>query len=470
MHESYEPYYEEEGIFEAINRYEEMVRKNHTQFFDLCDFENIIDYYIDKQNFKEAHQAIDYSITQHPYASSLKFRLAQVYIQSGKPTRGIRLLKEIEHFEYQSSDYHLMVGVASNLLGKKEEARSAFDKAIHFANDDRDDVIFNIAYAYMNTRRFRLAIHYLKLALEINPQNLSAIYELAMIYERLERLEEAIQCYKNYLDVEPFAYNIWINLGMNYTNLGQFDNAIDAYDYALAIDPQLTPALFSKANTLINAKRISDAIDVYSEILEFEAENIQAYCFIGECYEKLGQFKHALAFYKSALLVDNSYAEAWYGMGMTNYHLKNYDEAIRCFQAACEIDPESSDYWFMVGETFLLTEQNNKAISSFRRVVELDPNDYEAWVNLSELIHKTLGLNEAIALAQKAHRLNKDSAALCYQLSLLYAYSDDKLHASDYFLKGLELDYTEHKEFIKSFRSTGMYHAMKTLANKFSKR
>jgi hypothetical protein len=74
MSEGQESYYEEEGIFESIIRFEEMLNTNSTIYFDVYEFENIIDYYLDQHNIHNAKAAIECGLKQHPKATSIKLR------------------------------------------------------------------------------------------------------------------------------------------------------------------------------------------------------------------------------------------------------------------------------------------------------------------------------------------------------------------------------------------------------------
>lgn len=228
MNESQESYFEEEGIIESINRFEEMLNANSTFYFDVYEFENIIDYYLDQHNVHNAKAAIECGLKQHPKATSIKLRLAQTYIQNGKPSKGLHFLREIESIESSNGDFYLLKGTALNILGKKENAKSAFDRAIRLATEEKDEVIFSIAFSYLNTRRYDLAIKYLLLAHEVNSVNIIVLQEIAMVYERTDQLEKSIIYYNKYLNIEPYAEHIWFNLGMVYTSLDENDKAIDA--------------------------------------------------------------------------------------------------------------------------------------------------------------------------------------------------------------------------------------------------
>jgi tetratricopeptide (TPR) repeat protein len=449
MQESQEHYFEEESLYQAITRFEDMIKSNTTVYFDVCEFEVIVDYYLDKHHFIKAEEATKIGLKQHPAASELKIRLAQLYVHSGKPAKGIRLLRDIELLEASNSDFYLLKGTALNLLGKKEESSQAFDEAIKFAADAKDEVVYNIALSYVSNGRYKEAISYLKLAYEINPQNTEVIHELALVYERIDDLQSCVNYYNILLDLEPFNDGVWFNLGLIYSGLDLTKEALNAFDYAIAIRPTNVSALFSKANVLVNENEYKEAIQTYHEIHDVEPSNVQAYTYIGECYDKLGYAKRSIFYFKRALEIDEEFSDAWYGLGIALFQQDNYEESIAYFKKAINIDPENPDFWFMLGEVYRKLDLIEKSAEAYNRTVELDPNDFEAWICRAELSYSNNhDVSGAINILKKAYQFNKDNSTINYQLATYYFHNNQSRLGCDFFEKGLKINFKEHEEFI----------------------
>lgn len=467
MNDSFESFFEEEGLFESINRFEEMVSRNASCYFDVYEFENIIDYYIDQHNFNQAKAAIDRGLKQHPYSSSFKLRLAHIYIQNGKPSKGLHILREIEPIEATSADFYLLKGTALNVLGKKDGAHSAFDKAIQLSIDNKDDVVFSIAYSYLNTRRYNLAIKYLLLALDINPGNLSVVQELALVYEKIDQLEKSIEYYKKYLELDPFAEHIWYSLGMVYSTREEHDKAIDAYDFAISICPDYVSAYFSKANTLVNIENFKEAIESYQQIIYLEPENVQAYTYVGECFDKLDLHKRAIYYFRKALAIDKKCGDAWYGLGMAYFNMEEYSNCLNYFIHANRLDPENPDYWYMLGEAYRKLNILDKSAESYHRAVELDPNDFEAWLSHADIFFIENKLNEAITVLNKAYQYNNEISTINYNLAAYYLYDNQPQLAVKYFEKGLSINYGEHNDLLNRYPITSKNESFTQLIKKY---
>lgn len=469
MQESYDHYFEEESLYQAINRFEDMIKSNTTCYFDVCEFEVIIDYYLDQHNFRHAEEAITVGIGQHPGAYEIKYRLAQLYIQSGKPSKGLRILRNIENIEATNSDFYLLKGSALNILGKREEARQAFDEAIKYASESKDDVIYNIAYSHINTRSYKIALKYLELAFEVNPQNTTVIQEIALVCERMDELDKCIDYYKKYLEIDPFNDSIWLSLGITYSSMNKTENALEAYEYAIAIRPESVSALFSKANTLVNIGDNKEAVVAYNEILDLEPDNVQALTYIGECYEKMAFYKRSEYYFKRAIELDGSFSDAWYGLGIANYQQDNYEEALKFFLKSNQLDPENADFWFMLGEVYKKLSLLEKSAESYNRVLELDPNDYEAWITRAELSFRDNNdLKGAIRIMAKAFEYNPDISLINYQLATYYFYNNQSKQAFQHFERGLSINFLEHSDFLNALPAKTI-RQINTLLDKYKK-
>ena len=61
----------------AVAKFESMLKENNILFFDVDEFEEIIEYYLQYGRISKAKRALDIGLSQHPYASSLKLLYAE---------------------------------------------------------------------------------------------------------------------------------------------------------------------------------------------------------------------------------------------------------------------------------------------------------------------------------------------------------------------------------------------------------
>ncbi|UCH13837.1 MAG: tetratricopeptide repeat protein [Bacteroidales bacterium] len=458
---------EEEEYSDIINRYKDMLKKNKSCFFDIYEFENIIDYYILNSDYKAALKSVRTGLDQHPYSISLKLKHAQILIEDKKPQVALKILNDIEIVDSYNFEIHLLKGKALNSLKRLKEATDAFDQAISLSQEDKDDVIYEIALSFIELDRIKTAIKYLILAFEINDSNLLVLYELAICYERLNNIEKSIYYLEKYLDVDPYSENIWFNLGLLYSSVKKYDDAIKAYDYAIAICPEFTSAYTSKADTHICNNNYYNAIEVYRELLEIDNKNVRLFCNIGGCYEKLGDYKSAIENYDKATKIENDHSDAWYKIGASWFHLMKYHKSIFYLKKAIKIKPDISEYWFLLGDAYAKIKHFNKAVKAYTNTIELDPDNYEAWIAYAKVYYDNNKITSAIRILEESYQYNHNIAIINYQLAAYYIYNKQPSLSYKYFEKGLLLNYKEHNKVLINFPETRENDQIKRLILKY---
>ncbi|MEQ9591256.1 MAG: hypothetical protein RLN86_01595, partial [Cyclobacteriaceae bacterium] len=63
---------------ELIKRFEESLKKNTNEFFEINSYETIIDYYIEKSKHKKALSAVDQAMALYPFSTDLLAVKAQI--------------------------------------------------------------------------------------------------------------------------------------------------------------------------------------------------------------------------------------------------------------------------------------------------------------------------------------------------------------------------------------------------------
>ena len=80
MSENKEQVYESEEFQVLLRKYEDMRSGVQSIFFDVEEFEQIIDYYLDDFQYEEAREAAKFGNQQHPGSVEIKYKF--IYICS----------------------------------------------------------------------------------------------------------------------------------------------------------------------------------------------------------------------------------------------------------------------------------------------------------------------------------------------------------------------------------------------------
>ncbi len=468
MNQEREPLFDDREYAYVMDRYKRMLRSGKDYFFDVHEFEILIEQFLQFGDLENASKAIDIGIRQHPYSGDLVLKKAQVLIDKGDSANALKILDNAEKMETGNFELFLLKGIACNFTGKKKEARDYFNKAIEISGENIVDTLFSIAVNFENLNDYNTALTYLQSAKKEDNYNLTILFELGSCYDRLEDYENSKKLYNEYLDINPFSDTVWFNLGVIYSKKLDFDKAIEAFDFTISINENYALAYYNKGNALVNKSRYDKAIEAYKEYLSLDENHSETLCYVGECYERMGKLGHALEYYYRSLETDPNYSDAIYGIGIIHSIRENYDESIQYILKAIDRNPGSSDYWFSLGNIYSRLNQAEKAIEAFRHSTELDPNDYESWLNLSELYFKKNLLTKAIKTLEDAYIFNADVALINYRLAAYNLLRHNISESLVYVKRGMKSNFKEHEELFKFYPAASNIKEISELIQQFN--
>jgi tetratricopeptide (TPR) repeat protein len=438
-------YFQEDGdLQEILGRFENMLNRMEASFFDVHEFEKIIDHYLDTNHFKKAIDAVHYGINQHPGSTALLIKEAQVYAEKGESAKALEMVQSLEMIEESNNELYMLKGMILNQLGKVKEAQTAFGKAIEFSYENLDEILYDIALSFEYVNQYKVALGYLEKAHQRNPEKLNILYDLAYCCDRLHDFDKSIKYYEIYLDQEPFSEHVWYNLGLLYFKKENFQKAVECYDFAIAINDEYSSAMFNKANALANLGDYEEAVTSYKECILLEPENVLAHCYLGESLEKLEEYWEAIEWYRKSTEIDPTFAEGWYGIAVCYLFLKMYRDALYYVSKAISEDEENPDFWFTLGNIHAHLASHTDAVKAYARTTELDPYDDEAWLNLAHLNFLQGETAKAVSTLKDAYSYTFDISTINFHLAAYHFKLRKEEQALKFFEKGLKLDYASH--------------------------
>ena len=368
----------EGGTRDVIRRYEDMLRSNSRYYFDVFEFEKIIDHYLDLQNATGAGMAAEIARQQHPYSSELQLKHAEILITDKKFDEATTLLNLLNQIEQRNPDVLLLLGKLYMAKRWMVKAESYFKQVLAENLENRAEILGNICAMLLDAGNTKSALHYLKIAISEDSDNENLWFDLAYCYDREGKTIEAIDAYNRYLDFDPFNDSAWYNLGLLYSREEEHEKALDAFEYCVAIIDEIPIYILSLAHTLATLERYPKAIELFKELLEADAENVNALCSIGECYEKLGDYPLASSYYEKTLQLDPENSEAYYGLAVILLEKGNYFESLSMVNHALKYDEVNPEYWYGLGKVRHKLGSIPEAIEAYEKAIMLDENDVDS--------------------------------------------------------------------------------------------
>ncbi len=373
---------------ELIKRYEENLRANSIGYFDIDAYEVIVDHYMEKLKFKKALAAINQAMEQFPFSTGLIAIKAQILSNLEQYEEALELLEKARNLHPMDIEIYLSIGSILSLQGKHKDAISLYEEILSFADDEKDDIYYNIGLAYQSLEEYDKAIESYKKSIEENINHEGSLYELAFCLDIAGQLEGSLSYYRKFIDEDPYSAAAWYNLGIVCNKLEKFDEAIEAYGYALAIDDTFASAHFNMGNSLMNLEKYKEALEEFNKTVEIEGPSPEVYCCIGAAYENMGHFDLGLKYFQKSAKLDSLYDEAWFGAGSCLEKQEKWYQALHFFNKAIKINHLNAEYWKAAAHAEFKIGNTISSISAYEEAANLAPEDKEIWLNWSFIYYE----------------------------------------------------------------------------------
>lgn len=461
-------YIRDEGIEEALNRFRKSLVSGRKSYFDVSEFEGIVEYLLDEGDLNASEIAALQGIQIHPGAVPLQLKYAQVLLSKGKYQNALKYLTLAEQVELTNPDIHLMKGSAWLVMGNEKEAEKSFKKALKNAGSEKDDILYHIGTSYVQAGDISKAVSFFEESLQINPENELALYDLGFFSDQEGNYQKSIEYYNRYLDIDPFNFSIWFNLGISYNKAGDFKKAIEAYEYVLALNEEFDQALFNIGNTFANAGKYQEAIAKYLEYLEMDPENDDACCYIGECYLNLDENKYAEEYYLRAVSLNPDNDSAIFGLGLIMWIENKWRKSIRYIKKAIQLEPSNTEYWLTLAKVCKDAGKPGEAEKALLNATDLDPENAEIYLTWSDVFMKQEAIDDAIRIIKTGIEKNDDTM-LKYRLVSLLLEKDQEKEAYDLLISAMEQDFVNINYFFEIYPKAIQNKKLQRVIKKFRK-
>ncbi|HOP42205.1 MAG: tetratricopeptide repeat protein [Flavobacteriales bacterium] len=452
MNEGHLPFSDrEDDQQDCVQRYEDMLSRNDLCFFDVEEFELIIDHYLDGSEPRKAQQVLVFAHRQHPGSVNLLFCEANIMLGMGKLNRALEVLDAIEKLEPFNEEVHLQ---KAGIFGQLRNYRKAIDhyrKAIGLADEGLDDIYLDLAFEHENCEEFDEAIGCLQKALELNPENEAVLYELAYCYDLAGADAASIAFFRRFTNDNPYSFVAWYNLGNALAREERSEEALDALDYAIAIDERFSSAYFSKARVLLQLGRYAEAVECYRETLAFDGPQAITFSYIGECFEKMEAYDQALIHYDKALALEPEWVDAWVGRGVVKDVQGRVSEAVSDLEQAVRLAPEHADAWYYLANALARRTDYAPALAAYTRCNTIDPSYLDGWLDHADLLLQIKGPESALAKLREAEIVHKLNARFRYRHVSYLLRAGRTQRALLELEEALMVDHSAHQELLTHY-------------------
>jgi tetratricopeptide (TPR) repeat protein len=417
-----------EELKEMLRQYENMKAGRRHSFLEEESFERIIDYFDDRNELAQAMQAAELAMEQYPYSSVLMVKKADLMIASRRYREALDLLDQAEVMDSGDINIYILKTDAYLALDLQAKAVEVLEAAIiQFEDDERIELLFELADVYDDYEEFDKVFDCLKLILEADPNNEEALYKICFWTDFTGRNEESIRVHQRILEEYPYNELAWFNLAAAYQGLKLYEKAIDAYQYAITIDEKFDFAYRNMADAFIRLHRYKEAIEPLEKVIELSRPEDVIYEALGHCYDKLKNYAQARFYYKKASHLNPEDSKLYYKIACTYINEDQTESAVKQLQNALRLQPLQSEFNLAMGECMVDLGRYQDGIEYFGNVIRVKSKSIKGWSSLLECLMKGNLLEEAEEYAQTAYEETGNKPVfLFYKTAILFAQGKSK--------------------------------------------
>lgn len=392
-----------ESLIELLQQYRNLKLGRQHSFLEEDAFLRIIDYYDEKDNVKEALEAVEIGLEQFPFASSLMIKKADLLIVDKRYNEALGILETSELYDNSDIDLYILKTDAYLALDQPEKAAELLEAAIEkFEGDEKVDLLFELADVYDDYESFDKVFDCLVLILEQEPANEEALYKICFWTDYTGRNEESIKLHQKIIDQLPYSELAWFNLAAAYQGLKLYEKSIDAYQYAVAIDEKFDYAYRNMGDAYLRLRKYKEAVEVLEKVVSLTRPEDVIYEAIGHCYHRMGKIAQARFNYKKAVHLNPDDSKLYYKIAVTYMLEKQWQPAIKQLENAMRIHRGITEYNLAMGECKTNLGLYKEAVQYFGVVVKHKPKSVAGWEALINCLLTAEYYDEALLQSKNA--------------------------------------------------------------------
>jgi tetratricopeptide (TPR) repeat protein len=298
-------------------------------FLDGEELSEIIEIYLDDDEYDKARQTIEYALKFHPKDDDL---LHAIFIMLKYSELWNDLLDLSEYYSDLSEAWVDEYRITALLrLGMEEDAFPVFQKAQRKYADDAEQLCY--IYKAMGEALMDIDFHDAAIGvIQGGIKRLGAAPDLFWLLLRLYTIsglkEEAMSVADQLEQLNPMDGRTWHRLGMSYLSLKESDKATEAFEFAEALGLQTDGNYFSLIAAYVKNGNLQKALEKAKEYIHLYPDIYMVYMVAADICSELELWEEALAFINEALQRTPDRAALYLYKGRLLIHLGEQKKAI----------------------------------------------------------------------------------------------------------------------------------------------
>ena len=316
-----------------------------------------------------------------------------------------------------------------------------FQKAVEVDPNDATALYYLASLAILN-EKIDDAINYSNRVLELRPDFFDAYKILFTIYLKIQRFDAIFELNKRFEEQNIVATDdsVHVIVATSYMFQKKYNVALELFKTANKIVPDKVQTLNNIGVCYMSLKKYDEAINAFQKSLEVDDKNPLTHTDMATVLQLKGEFLKALEYYNKALeLEPESFMNLLNVANLSNM-LRRYDLAINAYEKMLAMKPELKDIRSTLIGAYVKNGQPDKAINLIDVALKQNPKNVPLLFRKAKIYTDMGDFNAASKIYEQIVTFKKNSPAIYHAYAILYTKMQDYDKALQNLNKAMGLD------------------------------
>lgn len=308
-------------------------------FQSIYFFELLSNLYIQKNDINKAIDALDKGIDSFPPSVELKFKLANLLLNTGKENKAKQLCMDLLKINPNYTYALLLLANICQRKGEMDQAADFYKKALR--QEPLNALIKSLYVDLLITRgqnapALKLVDELIKNRILIDDSDNTAIHtRIGFALLKMREFDIAITFLLDIISSGNKTPEVWNQLGKAYLQKGYLPDSLKAFQNALEKDQNNVLTLSNMGTlylTLFRKKKENryhaQAIDFYKRAVNYNPEIVSAWNGLAVAYRFAGDRKKAVTYWEKALKINPFFTNTYFNLGITYIEMGEKKKAL----------------------------------------------------------------------------------------------------------------------------------------------
>jgi tetratricopeptide (TPR) repeat protein len=317
---------------------------------------------------------------QSPYS---RIQEAKAYLDKGEPKRTLEIVGPLLEEYPRSPSGHLLRGLALDALGRFDEARRSYERALEIHPED-PQILASLGQHFLRAESWDEAVRYLERSNRA-AEDAATLFSLAQAYFHTESKGKALEAIERCAALAPKDPAVLPKLGQYRAHASKFSPALEALRKAQALNPDEPGLDLALGIVNLSLLDIEGARTALERALGKDPESLAVLSNLAAACAKARDHAAAQRYFQKLLDLGQTDAHNHAGLGAALLGLGQNEAAIKALDQAVERDPKLAEAHFHLARAQRASGHADEAERELRLFTALKANPFQPFQDRADL-------------------------------------------------------------------------------------